>query len=98
MDQDDSERKSFISRIGTFFLLLGVLVLVIFIASDIGKETYFGFFFFAAILFITGFVFKRMGADPTPPSKRFEAIRKMQQQRREAKLKKQLKQAEKKKK
>ena len=98
MDQDDSGRKSFISRIGTFFLLLGVLVLVIFIASDIGKETYFGFFFFAAILFITGFVFKRMGADPTPPSKRFEAIRKMQQQRREAKLKKQLKQAEKKKK
>ena len=98
MAENGSERNSFISRIGTFFILLGVLALVIFIASDVGQETYFGFFFFAAILFITGFVFKRMGAEPTPPSKRFEAIRKMQQQRREDKLKKQLKQAEKKKK
>ena len=95
MAENDSERNSFISRIGTFFLLLGVLVLVIFIASDVGQETYFGFFFIAAILFVVGIIFKRMSAEPPPPSKRFEGIRKIQKQRIEAKAKKQ---AEKKKK
>ena len=95
MAESGSERKGFISRIGTFFLLLGLLVLVIFIASDVGKETYFGFFFIAALLFIVGVIFKRMSAEPAPPSKRFEGIRKIQKQRREAKSKKQ---AEKKKK
>ncbi len=95
MAENGSERNSFISRIGTFFILLGVLALVIFIASDVGQETYFGFFFIAAILLVIGIIFKRMSAEPPPSSKRFEGIRKIQKQRIEAKSKKQ---AEKKKK
>ena len=89
MTEENNERNGFISRIGTFFLLLGMLVLVIFVASDVGKDTYFGFFFIATTLFVTGFIFKRMGAEPPSPSKRFEGLRKIQQQRREAKSKKQ---------
>ena len=95
MAEDDGDRRGFISRIGTFFLLLGVLLLVMFIASDVGEKTYFSYFFIALVLFIIGFVFKRMSAQPPAPSKRFEGLRKIQQQRREAKIKKQ---AEKKKK
>jgi predicted membrane channel-forming protein YqfA (hemolysin III family) len=85
---DDEERKGFISRIGTFFLLLGLAVVILFIASDIGQQTAFSYFFIGIILFSIGFVFKRMSAPSPKPSNRFEGIRRLQQQRREAKAKK----------
>ena len=85
---EDGDRKAFLSRIGTFFLLLGALVVILFIASDMGKQTYFRYFFIGAILFVTGIIFKRMSAPPPSESKRFEALRKMQQNRREARAKK----------
>ena len=88
MDEDGGDRKVFISRIGTFFLLLGVLFVVLFIASDMGDQTYFSYFFIGVLLIATGFIFKRMAAPDPSPGKRFEAIRKLQQKRREAKEKK----------
>ena len=85
---EDSERKAFISRIGTFFLLLGVLVVILFIASDMGEETYFRYFFIGAVLLVAGLILKRMAAPPPTVSKRFEWIRKSRQKQREAKIKK----------
>jgi len=87
MDEED-DRKAFISRIGTFFLLVGVLVIILFVASDLGDQTYFRYFFLGGILLLIGLVFKRMGASPPAPSKRFEKIRKLQQKKREAEEKK----------
>lgn len=37
MGEAGSERSAFISRIGTFFLLLGILLVILFIASDISR-------------------------------------------------------------
>jgi len=37
MDEEGGERRAFISRIGTFFLLLGILLVILFIASDISR-------------------------------------------------------------
>ena len=88
MDQDGGERKAFISRIGTFLLLVGILVVVLFIASDRGNQATFSYFFIGMFLIAAGFIFKRMAAPEKSPSQRFEAIRKMQQKRREAKEKK----------
>ena len=85
MDQE-GDRKAFISRIGTFFVLLGVLVVILFIASDLGDVTYFRYFFIGVFLLSAGFILKRMTAPPAPASKRFEGLRKFQQKRREAKI------------
>ncbi len=85
---EEGDRKAFISRIGTFFLILGLMVLILFVASDIGDKTYFSYFFIGVILFSIGFILKRMSAPPPPPSKRFEGIRKIQQKNREAKANK----------
>jgi len=85
---EEGDRKAFISRIGTFFLLLGAIVMILFIASDMGDVTYFSYFFIGAILISAGFIMKRMTAPPPAPNKRFEGLRKMQQKNREAKAKK----------
>jgi hypothetical protein len=37
MGEAGSERSAFISRIGTFFLLLGILLVILFIASDVSR-------------------------------------------------------------
>jgi len=37
MGEAGGERSAFISRIGTFFLLLGILLLILFIASDVSR-------------------------------------------------------------
>lgn len=86
--EGEGERRAFISRIGTFFLLLAVAVLVLFIASDVGETTHFQYFFLALLLFGISFFLKRAGAAPRPPGKRFEALRRARQKQREAKEKK----------
>jgi hypothetical protein len=82
---EDGDRKAFISRIGTFFVLIGVLVVVLFIASDVGEVTYFQYFFIGVILLSAGLIFKRMTASPAPPGKRFEGIRTLQKKIRDGK-------------
>ena len=37
MGEEEGDRSAFISRVGTFFLLLGVLFIILFIASDISR-------------------------------------------------------------
>lgn len=85
---DEDERRLFISRIGTFFFLLGIFGGILFIASDFNKNTNFGFFFVAIILLIAGWLFKRITAQTPIEGKRFEGIRKFQQKRREVNAKK----------
>ena len=37
MGEAGGDRSAFISRVGTFFLLLGILLVILFIASDISR-------------------------------------------------------------
>lgn len=87
MSEDDGgeERRALISRIGTFFLVLGILVVILFIASDAGEKTYFQYFFLGILLVFVGFIMKRMSAPPPTPGKRFEGFRRMRQKSREKK-------------
>ena len=66
----------FIARIGTFFYLIGISLLVLFIASDApsSNKTEYDFFFIALILFIIGFIFRKRAAPP-PAADRFRIIR-----------------------
>lgn len=85
---EENDRKELISRMGTFFLLIGAGMMVLFIGSDVGESTNFAFFFISIIGLGLGWYFKRITAPPQKSGNRFEAIRKFQQKRREAKAKK----------
>ncbi|MDX9991670.1 MAG: hypothetical protein RBS68_06415 [Anaerolineales bacterium] len=85
---DDGERKEFISRIGTFFLLLGFASMWLFIIADMSSATNFIYFFVSIILLVLGWNFKRITASAPKAGNRFEALRKIIQKRREAKQKK----------
>jgi hypothetical protein len=87
MGQDDN-RDDLISRVGTFFVLLGILLVVLFIMSDAVQKTRFNYFFFGGLFMVIGLYFKRITARPPKSSNRFEAIRKWQQRQRDARAKK----------
>lgn len=90
------QRKEFIARVGTFLLLLGTFLLVMFVASDLSRNANFFYFISSIPLLLLGWYLKRATAPPpSQGSKRFEGLRKWQQKRREAKAKRE---AEKKKK
>ena len=74
----------FISRIGTFFLLIGLGLMLLFIASDQARtydpqlQTDYNYLFFSVLLLTTGFIFRRRAAPP-PAAERFKGIRKMRE-------------------
>ncbi len=84
-NENDDTRGSFINRIGTFFILLGILIIILFIASDMGSETYFSYFYVGGILLIIGFILKRTSPPPPSANARFEMIRNFKKRRREGK-------------
>jgi hypothetical protein len=71
------------SRIGQFFLALGLFLLIIFLATDQSQHPQFGLFFFAAFSLAGGiYLFLRFRKPPIP-SERFRAVRKYVQKRKE---------------
>lgn len=74
------DRKFFISKIGNFFLLIGIGMIFLFVASDMGKQPNFWFLLAAVLALVAAWNFKRISAPPPPPpSKRFEWLRKWRQ-------------------
>jgi len=82
------EGRSMIDRVGTFFLLMGIFFTILFVASDMGDTTNFGYFFLGLLGLATSWALKRRVAksQPKPPS-RFAGIRKLLQKMREARAK-----------
>ena len=79
----------FIIRIGTFFLLIGTFLFIMFLGSDMSNKTNFDYFFLAVGAILVGWMMRKKKAPP-PPSGRFGSIRKMQEEakrRQEEKLK-----------
>jgi len=150
MAEDPNARKALLSRIGTFFIVVSLFLIVIFAASDISRNNpgskanatqtflveavqamqtrdagatvaaqqglpaptlafrsgdsgdsilaYLPIFCLGAVGLLVGWFFKRITAEPSKRSNRFEGIRKMQQQQREEKAKQEAKKKEKEKK
>ena len=71
---------SFTVRVGMFFLVVGGAAFLLFVVSDIAKQTDFDYFFFAMVLMGVGWAMWRK--KPAPPSAgRFEIIRKWREGR-----------------
>ncbi len=72
--------KEFIIRIGTFFLLIGTGILILFIASDYAGKTNFDYLFWAVLSITIGWMLRRRKAPP-PPSGRFSYVRRLRERR-----------------
>ncbi len=67
--------REFVVRIGTFLILLGIGMLILFVASDYAKQANFDYLFWAVLAVTVGLMLRRQKAPP-PPSGRFESLRK----------------------
>ncbi len=70
--------NEFIIRIGTFFLLIGVGIFILFVASDFSGKTNFDYLFWAVLTVTIGLMFRRR-RPPKPPSGRFSYVRKLRE-------------------
>jgi hypothetical protein len=75
-----------IPRIGTFLILVGCGLMVLFVGSELSQEANFNYFFLSGAILFVGYLFRRR-AQPRE-SGRFDVIRRTRergQQRREQK-------------
>jgi len=71
------DRNEVLHRIGTFFLLLGVGLFVLFMASEAAKKVTFDYFCGSLILIILGFVFRGQFKKSVAPSGRFSIVKRL---------------------
>lgn len=79
----------FIVRVGTFFLVMGAGVFLLFVTSDLADKVDFDYLFISVLLIFIGWYFRR-GKAPPPSAGRFAIIRKSRedaQKRKEEKMK-----------
>jgi hypothetical protein len=67
-----------IVRIGTFFLVIGVGIFILFIASDYAAQTNFDYLFWSVLAVTVGIMLRRR-RPPRPPSGRFGYVRKLRE-------------------
>ena len=70
--------KEFIIRIGTFFVVMGVGIFILFIASDSAGKTNFDYLFWSVMLTVVGLMLRRR-KPPPPPSGRFSYVRRLRE-------------------
>jgi hypothetical protein len=84
--------KDFLSRIGTFLFLIGIGLILLFIASDAsagitGKRADYGLLCGSVLLFMLSFLFRRTGPPPQA-AERFRSVRKIKERREAARKEK----------
>lgn len=70
------DNDSIIPRIGTFFLIIGLGLIILFVVSDLAETVYYDLFFIGLLAAGLGFFLRRRVAPP-PSSGRFETWGKM---------------------
>jgi len=79
MDED------FVPRIGTFFILIGIGLILIFVASQTDGQADFGYLLASLISIVFGFWLRRRRQAP-PPSARFSSLKKSREKSRQKKV------------
>ncbi len=78
--------NEFIIRIGTFFMLIGVGIFILFIASNYAGKTNFDYLCVSVLCVTVGIMLRRR-RPPRPPSGRFSYVRKLRESRHHTKEK-----------
>jgi hypothetical protein len=84
--------KSIHPRVGTFFILVGCGLLILFIESALAEALSLRYLVFAAAALFLGFLFRH--TEPRPEPTRFSSIRKARQRSRQRRKEKQEQKAE----
>jgi predicted membrane channel-forming protein YqfA (hemolysin III family) len=72
------DRKEFVARVGTFFVLVGIGLMVFFILSESAKVPTLSYFCWGTILLTFGFIFHgQFKRPPGPPHGRFSIFGKI---------------------
>jgi hypothetical protein len=88
-DNQPSNYTELIYRVGTFFLLVGLGLVILFILSDAVRQTAFNYFCWGAILLTIGFLFRAQYKRSAPPSSgRFSIFKRFKRTPKEDKGKK----------
>jgi len=82
------DRKEFISRIGTFFIWVGIILLIFFFLSDSAGQAVFSYFCWSSMLLILGFMFRSRVKRTYKPSGRFSILQRLKRKPQEDKGKK----------
>ncbi len=77
-----------IYRVGTFFLMVGIGLFVLFILSEASQQTTFSYFCWSTVLLTIGFAFRAKYKRSLPPSGRFSLLRRLRPKSKEDKGKK----------
>jgi len=78
-------RKEFIYRVGTFFLLVGTGLLIFFVLSEAAGQPTFSYFCWSMILLILGFMFRAQYKKAVPSSGRFSVLKRFKRKPKEEK-------------
>jgi predicted membrane channel-forming protein YqfA (hemolysin III family) len=70
-------RKEVLHRIGTFFILVGIGLLVFFLLSEAARQVTFEYFCWSVVLLIVGFIFRGQFKRSVTPSGRFSLVRRL---------------------
>lgn len=84
-DNQPNNYTELIYRVGTFFLLVGLGLVILFILSETVRETAFNYFCWGAILLTIGFLFRAQYKRSAPPSGRFGILRRFKRKPNEDK-------------
>jgi hypothetical protein len=87
-DQQGSSRPEFIARVGTFFVWVGIILLIFFFLSDAAGQAVFSYFCWSSVLLVVGFVFRAQLRKTYQPSGRFRILQKLRRKPKEDKGKK----------
>ena len=79
-------RPEFVARVGTFFVLVGIAMMVFFMLSDAADAPRLGYFCGGTVLLSLGILFQSRWKRPAgPPSGRFSVLQKLKRKPKEAK-------------
>ncbi len=85
MSQQPNNYTEFIYRVGTFFIMIGIVFVILFVLSDAAQQTVFSYFCWGIILLFVGFAFRSQYKKSAPSSGRFSIFKKFKSKPKEKK-------------
>ncbi|MCX6059779.1 MAG: hypothetical protein NTW69_16715 [Chloroflexi bacterium] len=83
----ENNEDPIIVRVGTFFLVMGIAVFLLFVTSDLADKVDFDYLFISVLLIFIGWYFRR-GKAPPPSAGRFSYVNKSREDARKRKAEK----------